>query len=155
MVAPDAWREAKRLLTTGVGITACLWVTPVVTLVGLAVLGKAGDDAGAALAVLLVAFALDAFVVIVYQISLESGMRGGRRDRGCARTPGDGALGMVLRDHGALAPALGQLVARVVGAAGDAADRRRMRGTGSTGSPGRRTIPVTAPLVTAVEAESI
>jgi len=118
MVAPDAWREGKRLLKTGVGVAACLCaVAPLVTLLGLAVLGKAGEDAGPALAVLLVAFALDAFVVIVYQIYLRVGHAEVVATAAVLELVTMVSVTIALQDHGALAPALGQLLARVVGAA--------------------------------------
>ncbi len=156
MIAPDAWREAKRLLKTGVGITACLCaVAPVVTLVGLAVLGKAGDDAGPALAVLLVAFALDAFVVIVYQIYLRVGHAEVVATAAVLELLTMVSVTIVLRDHGALAPALGQLLARVVGAAVVtlpivAASRKRLDWFSKPAS-----VQVTPALVAALEAESI
>ena len=116
MTVPDPWSEAKRLIKTGVAAAVTLVaLTPLVTVVGLAVLGNAGNRAGSALEVLLVAFALDAFIVVVYQIYL-------RISRGAviAATAVVEFLTMVsvtvaLRHHGAVAPAIGQLSARVVG----------------------------------------
>jgi O-antigen/teichoic acid export membrane protein len=113
--APDAWAEAKHLVRRGLAVSAGWFVLlPLMVLVGPALLGSVGDDAREPLTVLLVAFAIDAFYFVVYQVYLRV-----RRERYLlAATVLELAtmtlVTILLQDQGALAPAYGQLAARVV-----------------------------------------
>jgi O-antigen/teichoic acid export membrane protein len=110
----DLWADTLKLARLGVLLsTGLLLLVPVATVVGVALLGEAGDGAAAPLALLLVAFALDAFNFSTYQVYL--------RIRGFGRVIRANAvqlaimvsLTIALQEHGALAPAIGQLAARV------------------------------------------
>ncbi len=117
MVVPDPWHEVKRLLRTGVGAAVFVLASvPLITFVGLTVLGRAGDHAGQALVVLLVAFAFDAFVVVIYQIYLRIWRAEVIGAAAVIELVVMVSVTVALRRHGALAPAIGQLSARVVGA---------------------------------------
>ena len=118
VLGKDAWSIALRLSRAGLAMAAgWLVLVPAMTVVGVWILGSAGDGAAAPLAVLLSAFALQAFVSAVYQVYLRIG-----RARILALTATVELAVMVLvtvilRDEGALAPAVGQLAAALVGCA--------------------------------------
>ena len=113
--APDAWAEAKHLVRRGLAVSAGWFaLLPLMVLVGPALLGSVGDDAREPLAILLVAFAIDAFYFVLYQIYLRV-----RRERyllviSVVELATMALVTIMLRDEGALAPAYGQLAARVV-----------------------------------------
>jgi O-antigen/teichoic acid export membrane protein len=115
ITAPDAWAEAKHLVRRGLAITGgWLLLVPVMAIVGPILLGSIGEDAQGALILLLVAFAIDAFYFVVYQIYLRV-----RRERlllasTILELAVMAGVTVLLRDEGALAPAYGQLAARVV-----------------------------------------
>jgi O-antigen/teichoic acid export membrane protein len=116
MVAPGSRHEARRLIKTGVAVAALIiLLAPLMTVVGLAVFGAAGQDAGPALAILLVAFGLDAFIVIVYQIYLRISRAAVIAATAVSELVTMVCVTIVLREHGSLAPAIGQLSARVIG----------------------------------------
>jgi len=115
LASGDPWKEALKLtkLGTGIAVVQLIFVVPL-TFIGVAVLGSAGDDAMKPLAVLLVAFSLEAFIFITHQVFYRI-----RRERFLAWMTGVELLVMagvtlLLRSHGAMAPAFGQLAARVV-----------------------------------------
>jgi O-antigen/teichoic acid export membrane protein len=116
IAVPDPWREARLLSRVGVILTL-VWMAlvPLITLVGLAVLGSAGDDAAGPMAILLVAFALDGFCDLAVQIYYRI-----NRARIAAITRVSefatmAILTVAFQASGALAPSLGQLGARIVG----------------------------------------
>jgi O-antigen/teichoic acid export membrane protein len=113
-LAEDIWLETERLARLGLLLAGgLLLATPVLTLAGLFLLGGAGHGAAAPLAILLVAFSLDAFVFATYQVYF----RLRRFVFAIALNVGELvvmlALTLALSEHGALAPAIGQLAARV------------------------------------------
>lgn len=82
--------------------------------IGPLLLGDVGEDARGPLILLLIAFAIDGFYFVLYQIYLRV-----RRERILLAAAALEFFVMVsvtlaLRSHGALAPAYGQLAARVV-----------------------------------------
>lgn len=113
--ASSAWTEAKQLVRLGLLVSAGWFVlVPVLAVIGPILLGSVGDDAKGPLIVLLIAFALDGFYFVLYQIFLRV-----RRERLLLVAMVCEFVTMVvvtilLRSHGALAPAYGQLAARVV-----------------------------------------
>lgn len=115
VTAPDAWAEAKHLVRRGLAIAGgWLVLTPVMAVVGPILLGALGDDARAPLLILLIAFAIDGFYFAVYQIYLRV-----RRERmllaiAILELAVMASVTILLRGEGALAPAYGQLAARVV-----------------------------------------
>jgi O-antigen/teichoic acid export membrane protein len=118
MVAPSSWRQAVRLVRAGLAAAALILVlAPLITIVGLVVLGKAGHGAGPALAILVVAFALDAYIVIVYQIYLRISRVTVIAATAVLELLTMASVTIVLREHGSIAPAIGQLSARVLGIA--------------------------------------
>ena len=113
--APDAWAEAKHLVRRGL-LVATGWfvLMPLMVLVGPLLLGSVGEDAKGPLIVLLIAFAIDGFYFILYQVYLRV-----RRERFLLAAIVLELTTMVvvtllLQDEGAMAPAFGQLAARVV-----------------------------------------
>jgi O-antigen/teichoic acid export membrane protein len=113
-LAEDIWSETKRLARLGLLIAGGLLVaTPALTIVGLLLLGDAGHGAAAPLALLLVAFSLDAFVFATYQVYYR--LRHFRFAVWLSLGELIVMLGftLALQQHGALAPAIGQLAARV------------------------------------------
>jgi O-antigen/teichoic acid export membrane protein len=115
VTAPDAWAEARHLVRRGAAVAAgWLLLTPPMVVIGPLLLGSVGEDAGGPLALLLVAFAIDGFYFVLYQIYLRV-----RRERlllgiAVVELATMALVTVLLRDHGALAPAYGQLAARVV-----------------------------------------
>lgn len=115
VTAPNAWAETRHLIRRGLAVAAgWLLLTPLMVVIGPILLGSVGDDAQGPLTVLLIAFALDGFYFVIYQIYLRV-----RRERLLLATTAAELATMVLvtlllRDEGALAPAYGQLAARVV-----------------------------------------
>jgi O-antigen/teichoic acid export membrane protein len=113
--APDAWAEGKLLVRRGLLVSAgWLVVLPLLAVAGPLLLGDVGEDARSALILLLVAFAIDGFYFVVYQVYLRV-----RRERvllgiGVVEFATMALVTLLLRDEGALAPAYGQLAARVV-----------------------------------------
>jgi O-antigen/teichoic acid export membrane protein len=115
VAATDAWVETKKLVRIGLLLTlGWLLLTPLMAIVGPLLLGSIGAEAQTALVLLVIAFALDGFYFVLYQIYLRV-----RRERMLL-----GAMALelstmvtvtvLLRGHGALAPAIGQLVARAL-----------------------------------------
>jgi O-antigen/teichoic acid export membrane protein len=117
VLGEDPWAMARRLSRAGLLMSAgwLVLVAPL-TVAGVWVLGQAGDDVAAPLALLLAAFALQAFISAVYQVYL----RIGRARVVAAALVVELAVMVVvtvaLRAEGALAPAIGQLAAATVGA---------------------------------------
>lgn len=115
VAAADAWVEAKKLVRLGLLVTVgWLLLTPLMAIVGPLLLGSIGDEAQTALVLLAIAFALDGFYFVLFQIYLRV-----RRERMLLGAMALELSTMVvvtvaLRDHGALAPAIGQLVARAL-----------------------------------------
>jgi O-antigen/teichoic acid export membrane protein len=113
--APNAWVESKYLVRRGLLVAAAWFVVlPLLAVIGPLLLGDVGDDARSSLIVLLVAFAIDGFYFVVYQIYLRA-----RRERlllgiAVVEFATMALVTLLLRDEGALAPAYGQLAARVV-----------------------------------------
>lgn len=113
--APDAWLEAKTLVRRGLLVAAGWFVLlPLLAVVGPLLLGDIGDDARGPLIVLLIAFAIDGFYFVVYQIYLRA-----RREKlllviAVVEFATMALVTLLLRGEGALAPAYGQLAARVV-----------------------------------------
>jgi O-antigen/teichoic acid export membrane protein len=116
MTSDHPRRDLERLARAGLGAAAfILLLLPGIVPLGLTILGSAGRNAGGVLALLVAAFALDTFISLVFQ----SYIRVGRTALPVANVILELALmasvTIGLRSHGALAPALGQLVARAVG----------------------------------------
>lgn len=114
MAAPKAWDEVQQLLRVGLLATAgWLVIVPVLYVVGPALLGSVGEAAQTPMLVLLIAFSLDTFYFVVYQIYV----RVRRAGYLLALVSGELVIMIVvtlaIQSEGALAPALGQLVARV------------------------------------------
>lgn len=113
--APDAWAESKYLVRRGLVVAAGWFVVlPLLAVVGPLLLGDVGDDARSSLIVLLIAFAIDGFYFVVYQIYLRA-----RRERlllgmAVVEFATMAVVTVLLRGEGALAPAYGQLAARLV-----------------------------------------
>jgi O-antigen/teichoic acid export membrane protein len=116
MIAPGSWRQAMRLVRTGLAAAALILVlAPLITILGLVVLGDAGHGAGPALAILVVAFGLDAYIVIVYQIYLRISRATVIAATAVLELLTMASVTIALREHGSVAPAIGQLSARVLG----------------------------------------
>jgi len=118
IVAPDPRREVRLLSKAGL-ILGIVWISlvPLLTLVGVAVLGSAGDGAAGPMAVLLVAFALDGFCDLTVQIYYRINRA---RIAAINRVTEFATMAIVLlafQATGALAPSLGQLAARLLGVA--------------------------------------
>jgi O-antigen/teichoic acid export membrane protein len=115
LTAPNAWAEAGHLVRRGLAVAGgWLLLTPVMIVVGPLLLGSIGSEARGPLAILLIAFAIDGFYFVVYQVYLRA-----RHERYLLGTAGAELATMVgltiaLQGQGALAPAYGQLGARVV-----------------------------------------
>jgi O-antigen/teichoic acid export membrane protein len=115
VTAPDPWAEARHLLRRGLAVAAgWLLLTPLMIVIGPLLLGDLGADARGPLIVLLIAFAIDGFYFVLYQVYLRV-----RRERlllgiAVAEFATMAGVTLLLRDEGALAPAYGQLAARVV-----------------------------------------
>ncbi len=115
VTAPDAWAEAKHLVRRGLAIAGGWMVlVPAMAMVGPILLGSIGEDARGPLILLLLAFAIDAFYFVVYQIYLRV-----RRERlllaiSVLELAVMAGVTVLLRGEGASAPAYGQLAARVV-----------------------------------------
>lgn len=115
VTAPDAWAEAKHLVRRGLAVAAGWFVLiPLMIVVGPALLGSVGDEAKAPLTVLLIAFAIDGFYFVLYQIYLR--VHHERFLLGAMAVELATMIGVtiLLQGEGALAPAYGQLAARVV-----------------------------------------
>ena len=115
LAAPDAWVEAKHLVRRGL-LVAGGWfaLTPLMILIGPLLLGSIGEDARAPMTILLIAFAIDGFYFVLYQVYFRI-----RRERFLLAAMLLEVMTMLvvtvaLRGKGALAPAYGQLAARVV-----------------------------------------
>jgi O-antigen/teichoic acid export membrane protein len=117
VLGDDPWAMARRLSRAGILMSAgWLVLVPAITVAGVWILGQAGDDAAAPLALLLAAFAIQAYISAVYQVYLRVGRA---RVVAVAVVVELGvmiAVTVLLRAEGALAPAVGQLAAAVVGA---------------------------------------
>jgi hypothetical protein len=116
VLGEDPWAMAKRLSRGGLLLTGgSLVLVPAMTVAGVWILGDAGDGVGGPLAVLLVAFSLQAYISAVYQVYLRIG-----RAEMIALTSVTElvvliAVTVLLQAEGAVAPAVGTLVASVVG----------------------------------------
>lgn len=114
VTASDAWAEAKHLVRRGLMIAGgWLVLTPLMALVGPILLGSIGDDARGPMVLLLIAFAIDGFYFVVYQIYLRV-----RHERlllaiSILELAVMAGVTVLLRSEGASAPAYGQLAARV------------------------------------------
>ncbi len=114
ITAADAWGEAKLLVRRGLALAAGWFVLlPAMAFVGPLLLGNVGDDSRGALIVLLLAFAIDGFYFALYQIYLRVGRERLLLTGQVVELAVMVGITVLLRDHGALAPAFGQLVARV------------------------------------------
>jgi O-antigen/teichoic acid export membrane protein len=116
MTSGSPRRDLDRLARTGLGLTALFLVLlPAIVSLGMLILGKGGHGTGPVLTILVAAFALDTFITFVYQ----SFIRVGRTALPVANVVIElilmASLTIVLRAQGALAPAYGQLAARVAG----------------------------------------
>lgn len=115
MAADDAWAEVKKLARIGVALAVGLLILVLpLTLIGVRVLGDVGKDAAGPLAVLLLAFSIDAYFFYTAQIYLRI-----RREKYFTVMIATELVSMVLitlvfRNQGAMAPALGQLGTRVI-----------------------------------------
>jgi O-antigen/teichoic acid export membrane protein len=115
LAAPDAWDESKYLVRRGLLVSAGWFVAlPALAVIGPFLLGDVGEDARSPLIVLLVAFAIDGFYFVLYQIYLRL-----RKERlllaiAAIELATMAIVTVLLRDEGALAPAYGQLAARIV-----------------------------------------
>lgn len=115
IAADDAWAETRKLLRWGLlAMLGWLVALPALALIGPLLLGAVGEDARGPLIVLLFAFAIDGFYFVVYQIYLRV-----RREWLLLVIVAIELVTMVvvtvlLRDEGAMAPAYGQLAARIV-----------------------------------------
>jgi O-antigen/teichoic acid export membrane protein len=115
VTAADAWAEARHLVRRGLAVASGWFLlTPLMVVIGPILLGSVGDDARGPLTVLLIAFAIDGFYFVIYQIYLRA-----RRERlllgiAAVELVTMAAVTLALRDEGAMAPAYGQLAARVV-----------------------------------------
>lgn len=111
----NLWADTLKLARLGLLLsTGLLLLVPVATVVGIALLGEAGEGAAAPLALLLVAFALDAFNFSTYQVYLRIRDFGRVIWANAVQLAIMVTLTIVLSEHGALAPAIGQLAARLV-----------------------------------------
>jgi len=115
VTAPDPWVEARHLLRRGLAVAAgWLLLTPLMIVIGPILLGDLGSDARGPLIVLLLAFAIDGFYFVLYQVYL----RVHRERLLLAVTVAEFAtmagVTLLLQGEGAMAPAYGQLAARVV-----------------------------------------
>lgn len=114
VTAPDAWAEAKQLVRRGIAVAGgWLVLVPAMAIIGPILLGSIGEDAQGPLILLLVAFAIDGFYFVVYQIYLRV-----RRERlllaiSVLELAVMAGVTVLLRGEGASAPAYGQLAARV------------------------------------------
>jgi O-antigen/teichoic acid export membrane protein len=115
VAAPDAWAEAKHLMRRGLVVTlGWFLVLPLLAVIGPLLLGSVGEDARDPLIILLIAFAIDGFYFVLYQVYLR--VRHERLLLGTAilELATMAIVTVLLRDEGALAPAYGQLAARLV-----------------------------------------
>lgn len=115
ITAPDAWAEAKHLVRRGLAVAGgWLLLTPVMVVVGPILLGSIGEEARDPLLILLLAFAIDAFYFVIFQIYLRVGRARLLLAISVLELAVMAGVTLLLRDEGALAPAYGQLAARVV-----------------------------------------
>jgi O-antigen/teichoic acid export membrane protein len=115
VAADDAWKETKQLVRLGLMVAAgWLLLVPLMAVVGPLLLGTIGSEARTALILLLIAFALDGFYFVLFQIYLR--VRKERLLLGAMALEFSTmvTVTLLLRGEGALAPAIGQLVARVL-----------------------------------------
>jgi O-antigen/teichoic acid export membrane protein len=118
LTAPDGWAEASQLVRRGLGVAAgWLVLTPLMIVIGPLLLGSVGEGAKDPLAILLIAFAIDGFYFVLYQIYLRVHRARYLLLSIVAELVTMVGVTLLLHDHGALAPAYGQLAARVVGCA--------------------------------------
>ena len=116
MRSEDASQEMRRIVRVGLSTMAVmLLLAPVITLVGVALLGAGWSDVATPLAVLVVAFALDAFVAVAFQAYVRVGKAGVVAATATLELVTMTAVTITLLRYGAVAPALGQLAARIVG----------------------------------------
>jgi O-antigen/teichoic acid export membrane protein len=116
IAAADPWREARLLSKAGVTLgTAWLVLVPVITLIGVTILGDAGDGAAGPMAILLAAFALDGFCDVTVQIYFRINRARIAALASTAELATMMAVTVALQETGAYAPSIGQLAARVVG----------------------------------------
>jgi O-antigen/teichoic acid export membrane protein len=115
VTAADAWWEVRLLVRRGLMVAAGWFaLVPLMAVVGPWLLGSIGEEARTPLLILLIAFAIDGFYFVVYQIYLRV-----RRERllaviAIAELAVMAGVTLLLRDEGASAPAYGQLAARIV-----------------------------------------
>lgn len=115
VAAPDAWAESKYLMRRGLLVTFGWFVVlPLLALIGPLLLGDIGDDARSSLIVLLIAFAIDGFYFVVFQIYLRVRQEWLLLAIAAIELATMAIVTVALRDKGALAPAYGQLAARLV-----------------------------------------
>lgn len=117
MAAQDVWKEGRRLFLLGIALASgLLALVPFVAVAGLAVLGPAGRGSFWPLVTLLCAFSIDMFVVVASEIFYRVGRAHILAVIAAVETIIMMSVTVVLRGEGAMAPALGQLAARVAGA---------------------------------------
>ena len=111
----DPWSETKNLLVLGsAGTVIWLVLLPGLLWLGPLVLGDVGALAEPALRVLLLAFAMDALLLTVYQIYLRVQRPMMVLGLAAVQLAGVLVLTLALSSQGALAPAYGQLGARIL-----------------------------------------
>lgn len=114
VTAPDAWVEAKLLVRRGLAVSAGWFaLLPLMAFVGPLLLGSVGEEGRGPMIVLLVAFAIDGFYFILYQIYLRVRKVRFLLVAALLELVTMVAVTLLLQEHGALAPAYGQLAARV------------------------------------------
>lgn len=116
MLADDTAAELRRLLRLGAGVSAGFLVaTPLIAVVGLALVGEVGAGATTALVLLLVGFSLQAFVQTLVPFYLRIGRPWIVAAVALAQLSVMVAVTAVALPLGAEAPALGQAAAALVG----------------------------------------
>ena len=116
MRSDDTAREVRRIVRVGLStMTAILALSPLITYVGIALLGAGWSDAAAPLAVLVIAFGLDAFVGVAFQAYVRVDKSGLVAATAIIELVTMTVVTIILLPHGAMAPAFGQLAARIVG----------------------------------------
>ncbi len=115
LAADDAWAETKKLVRLGLLVTAGWAVlVPLIVFLGPLILGSVGEEAKEPLTLLAIAFAIDGFYFVLYQIYVRVRRESMVLALAVVEFAVMAIVTLILHDHGALAPAWGQLVARVV-----------------------------------------
>ena len=115
MLAKDVEREARRLIKTGIYLAVVIVCSaPALMWIGLSMMGEAGQSAAGPLAILLGAFAIDAFIMSVFQIYFRVGRPAIPVAAVCIELLIVTSVIVVFAEYGSMAPAIGHLAARVV-----------------------------------------